>query len=104
MPSALARTNGQDGGDGALTELGYVLDGQFRGDEGVEQFGQRVVAHSDSPADVDTPPRRFLMPSGLTIGGVRENPAVVHPLDVRPVEAGMSPVEDQHPTGCQDPR
>src|SRR5215470_3471077 len=101
--SALAGANGQNDGDGALTELGYALDRQLRGDEGAEQFGQWVVAHSDSPADVDTPPRRLLMPSCLTIGGMHENPAVVHPLHVRPVEAGMSPVEDQHPTGNQHP-
>ena len=89
--SALPGADGQDDRDWPLTELGYVLDRQLRRDEGAEQFGQWVVAHSDSSADVDTPPRRLVMPSSFTIGGVHENPAVVRPLDVRPVEAGMGP-------------
>ena len=84
----------------ALAEPGHVLDHQLRGYEGVEQFGQRVAEHSDSPADVHTPPRRLSMPSGLPLGRMRENPAVVHPLDVLPVETGMGPVEASIPPGA----
>jgi len=40
-----------------MCSLRYVLDGQSRVDECVEQVSQRVMAHSDPLAHEFTPPR-----------------------------------------------
>jgi hypothetical protein len=69
--------------------------------EGFEQLSQRVLAHAEPPPDVGAPPGRFLMPAGLAVGRVRENPAVVQPLRARAIEARVSAVEGDQPGRLQ---
>ena len=58
-----------------------------------------MMAHPDSPADVFTPPRRLLVPSGEPVGGVR---ALIPPSSIHctcgPLKHGAR-VEDQQPAG-----
>jgi geranylgeranyl diphosphate synthase type I len=100
----LAGPDGQDVRDGAVTPLSDVLDLQARAHEAGEQLSQRVMAHAHPPAHVDPPPGRLLMPAGQPVTRMSPDPAVVQPLDVRPVEAGVDAVEHNQPTRPQHPR
>jgi SAM-dependent methyltransferase len=62
-----------------------------------------MVAHADSFANERSPPWRFRVPVGQAIGRVRADPAVIDPLRVRPVEAGVGDVEDSESARAQDP-
>ena len=102
--AGLAGPYRQDVRHSPVTLLGDVLDQQARRDEAGQQLAQRVVAHANSPSHVDPPPGRLLMPARQPVPRMRPHPAVVQPLDVRPVEAGMHAVEHEQPTRPQHSR
>lgn len=79
-----------------------MLHDEARGDDRVKHLRERVLAHSDPPADLKTPPRCFGVPPRLPVGGVRAQASVLKPFDVRAVEARMCAVEKEKPAASQD--
>ena len=60
------------------------------------------MPHAHAFADVIAPPRRLLMPARQPIGRVRDHSAVLQPLNMRAVKAGMRSVKEQQAARRED--